>query len=254
MLRKIEYAGHHETAHRVRSLCGQVFRYAIVTGRSERDPSADLKGALTTVKATRFATITNPLEVGGLLRAIDDYSGDFLTKCALKLAALVFVRPGELRHAEWSEFDFDKQEWLIPGEKMKMKDDHIVPLSRQAMAVLPEIKPLTGNGAYVFPSMRTNRRPMSENTVNAALKRMGYTKEQMTGYGFRAMASTMLNEQGFDADWIEVQLAHAERNKVRAAYNRAKYLPQRKGMMQHWADYLESLKVGAEVVPIRKQN
>ncbi len=250
MLRRIELVGHHETAHRVRSVCGQVFRYAIVTGRAERDPSTDLKGALTAVKATSFAALTDPKEIGGLLRAIDGYSGDFVTKCALRLAPLVFVRPGELRHFEWAEIDFETNEWLIPAEKMKMNADHIVPLSEQAISILLQIKELTGKGKYVFPSVRTRLRPMSENTVNAALRRMGYTREEMTGHGFRAMASTLLNEQGFKEDWIEMQLAHSERNKVRAAYNRAKYLPQRKKMMQQWSDYLDSLRNGADVILI----
>lgn len=250
MLREIENLGYNETAHRVRSVCGQVFRYAIVTGRAERDPSQDLKGALTAVKASSFAAITDPKEIGGLLRAIYEYSGDIVTKSALKLAPLVFVRPGELRHAEWTEFSFESKEWLIPAEKMKMNTDHIIPLSKQAIAILLEIQKVTGKGKYVFPSIRSRSRPMSENTINGALRRMGYTKEEMTGHGFRAMASTLLNEQGFNEDWIEMQLAHKQRNKVRAAYNRAKYLPQRKTMMQQWADYLNSLQTGADIIPI----
>ena len=241
LLKILETKGHYETAHRVRSICSQIFRYAIVTGRAERDPAADLIGALTTVKATSFAAITKPEEITGLLRAIEDYSGDMVTQCALRLAPLVFVRPGELRHAEWSEIDLKKNEWIIPAEKMKMKSDHIVPLSKQSLVILKEINALTGDGKYVFPSIRSRSRPMSENTVNAALRRMGFTREEMTGHGFRTMASTLLNEQGYNTDWIETQLAHAERNKIRAAYNRAKYLPQRKKMMQDWADYLEKL-------------
>lgn len=254
MLRRIESMGYHETAHRVRSVCGQVFRYAIVTGRARYDPSADLKGALIAVRPTNFSALTDPKDIAGLLHAIDDYAGDFTTQCALKLAPLVFVRPGELRHAEWSEINFTKQEWLIPAEKMKMKNDHIVPLSKQAISILLEIQPITGTGIgkYIFPSVRTRLRPMSENTINASLRRMGYTREEMTGHGFRAMASTNLNEQGYHEDWIEAQLAHAKRNKVRAAYNRAKYLPQRKDMMQQWADYLDTLRKGADVIPINK--
>lgn len=254
MLRPIELVGHYETAHRVRAVCSQVFRYAIVTGRAERDPAADLIGALTAVKPKNFAALTDPKEIGGLLRAINDYKGDFVTKCALRLAPLVFVRPGELRHAEWSEIDLDKKEWLIPADKMKMNADHIVPLSDQAISVLKEIFEVTGTGVgkYVFSSVRTRLRPMSENTVNAALRRMGFTREEMTGHGFRAMASTLLNEQGFKQDWIEMQLAHAERNKVRAAYNRAKYLPQRAEMMQKWADYLDKLRDGADIIPFDK--
>lgn len=254
MMKPLELVGYNETAHRIRSVCGQVFRYAIVTGRATHDPSADLKGALTPVKKGCFAALTDPKEVGGLLRAIEEYTGDFVTKSALRLAPLVFVRPGELRRAEWSEINFKKEEWLIPAEKMKMKADHIVPLSQQAINILRETQEVTGEGAaskYVFPSVRTRTRPMSENTVNAALRRMGYTREEMTGHGFRAMASTLLNEQGFNEDWIESQLAHVQRNKVRAAYNRAKYLPQRKQMMQQWADYLDRLRIGADIIPFR---
>jgi len=254
MLQEIEKLGFHESAHRVRSVCGQVFRYAIVTGRAERDPSVDLKGALTAVSPTSFAAITDPKEIGGLLRAIYDYSGDIVTKCALRLAPLVFVRPTELRHAEWAEINFETNEWLISGEKMKMKEDHIIPLSEQAIAIITEIQAVTGKGKYLFPSVRSKARPMSENTINSALRRMGYTKEEMTGHGFRAMASTLLNEQGFAEDWIEMQLAHKQRNKVRAAYNRAKYLPQRKAMMQQWADYLDSLQTGGDVVPLFNQS
>ena len=253
MLNRIVYAGHYETAKRTRALCSQIFRYAIITGRAERDPASDLIGALPKVKVKNFATITEPKKVGELLRCIDEYNGDFKTRCALKLAPLVFVRPGELRHAEWSEIDWDKKEWLIPAEKMKMKSDHIIPLSDQALDIFREIELLTGQGKYVFPSMRTNTRPMSENTVNASLRRMGYSKEEITGHGFRAMASTLLNEQGFNEDWVEMQLAHAPRNKIRAIYNRAKYLPQRKQMMQQWADYLDMLKNGADVIPINRR-
>jgi integrase len=202
MLNRIVYAGHYETAKRVRSICSQVFRYAIITGRAERDPAGDLVGALPKVKVKNFATITEPKEIGALLRCIEEYQGDLKTRCALKLAPLVFVRPTELRHAEWSEINWDKKEWLILAEKMKMNSDHIVPLSDQAINVLMEIHPLTGKGKYIFPSVRTNSRPMSENTINASLRRMGYTKEEITGHGFRAMASTLLNEQGFNADIV----------------------------------------------------
>jgi integrase len=197
-------------------------------------------------------TITDPKKIGDLLRAIDGYEGHFVTKCALKLAPLVFVRPGELRHAEWREIDFDKHEWRIPGEKMKMRAVHIVPLSKQVLAILKELYPLTGGGKYVFPSIRSNARPMSENTVNGALRRLGYSKDEMTGHGFRSMASTLLNEQGWHRDAIERQLAHAERDNVRAAYNYAEHLPERKKMMQAWADYLDGLRNGAEIVPIKK--
>ena len=242
VLRRIESQGILETAHRAQQNCGQVFRYAIATGRAERDPSADLRGALTPAKHARMATITEPKKIGELLCAIDGYEGTPVAKCALKLAPLVFVRPGELRHAEWVEIDLDKAEWRIPAEKMKMKDPHIVPLSSQAVEVLCEILPITGKGQYVFPSVRTNSRPMSENTVLAALRRMGFTKEEMSGHGFRAMASTVLHEQGWPSDIIERQLAHAERNSIKAAYNHAQHLPERRKMMQSWADYLEKIK------------
>ncbi|MDP1845501.1 MAG: site-specific integrase, partial [Candidatus Moranbacteria bacterium] len=252
MLRKLEAQGTVETAHRVKQICGQVFRYAIATGRTDRDPAADLRGALTPAKPKRMASITDPKGAAGLLRAIDGYHGSFVTACALKLAPLVFVRPGELRQAEWSEIDLEAAEWRIPADKMKMKSPHIVPLSRQAIDILREIHQLTGNGKYVFPSLRTGSRPMSNNTVNAALRRMGFSKEEMTGHGFRSMASTLLNEQGWNRDAIERQLAHAERNKVRAAYNYAEFLPERRKMMQAWADYLDDLKAGAKIIPFRQ--
>lgn len=240
-LQRIEKRGAHETAHRIRALCGEVFRYAIATGRAERDPSADLRGALTRVKHKSMATMTDPKDVGALLRAINAYSGAFVTRCALQLAPLTFVRPGELRHAEWSEIDLDAAEWRIPAHKMKMKARHIVPLSSQAVALLSELQPFTGRGSFLFPSVRTPDRPMSENTVNAALRRMGFEKSEIVGHGFRAMASTLLHEMGWSSDVIERQLAHAERNKVKAAYNYAQHLPERRKMMQVWADYLDGL-------------
>lgn len=254
VLEKIESRGAIETAHRVKQICGQVFRYAIAAGKADRDPSADLKGALTPVKPKSMATITDPIKIGGLLRAIGNYDGQIVTICALRLAPLVFVRPGELRHAEWLEIDLDNAEWKIPDHKMKMKLPHIVPLSRQAVDILMEIKPITGDGRYVFPSLRSTARPMSNNTVNAALRRMGYSKEEMTGHGFRAMASTILHEQGWPSDVIERQLAHTEGNSVKAAYNHAKHLPERRKMMQAWADYLDALKGGAQVIPFRRAN
>ena len=185
------------------------------------------------------------------MRDIDGYRGAFVTRCALRLSPLVFLRPGELRKAEWAEIDLDKAEWRIPAARMKMDALHIVPLSTQAVAILREIQPLTGAGKYVFPGARTDTRPMSENAVLAALRRMGYTTDEMTGHGFRSMASTLLNEQGFNRDAIERQLAHAERDGVRAAYNYAEYLPERKRMMQSWADYLDGLAKGADVIPLR---
>ncbi len=211
-----------------------------------------MKGALEPVNLEHFATITEPKEIGALMRAIDSYSGSYIVRHALQLAPLVFVRPGELRHAEWTEFDLDQQQWVIPARKMKMKRKHIILLSIQAIAILKDIQQLTGHARYVFHSERTNTRPMSENTINAALRRLGYSKEQMTGHGFRSMASTRLNEQGFNVDWIELQLAHSEGNSVRAAYNYAQYLPERKQMMQWYSDYLYRLRDGAEILPFRK--
>lgn len=244
VLRRQESRGALETAHRVKAICGQVFRYAIATGRAERDPSADLKGAIASPTPKRMAAITDPRQVGGLLRAIYGYEGLLPTICALKLAPLVFVRPGELRHAEWSEIDFDDAVWRIPAEKMKKRHPHVVPLSRQSIEILKELQPLTGGGNYVFPSLRTPTRPMSNNTVLTALRRMGFPKDEMSGHGFRAMASTILHEQGWPSEIIERQLAHQERNKVKAAYNHAQHLPERRRMMQAWADYLDRLVAG----------
>ncbi|MHB1247708.1 MAG: tyrosine-type recombinase/integrase [Sulfuriferula sp.] len=251
-VRRVESRGALELAHRIREYSGQVFRYAVATGRAERDPSGDLKGALPPVKSKHHASVTDPKLIGDLMRAIKGFSGSFVTMCALQLAPLVFVRPGELRHAEWAEIDLDAAEWRIPGVKMKMKDPHIVPLSRQVIEILRTLQPLTGSGRYVFPSVRTTGRPMSENTINAALRRMGYEKHEMTGHGFRSMASTVLHEQGWPHEAIERQLAHAERNAVSAAYNYAEHLPKRRDMMQHWADYLDGLAAGAKVVNIKK--
>jgi integrase len=246
VLQRIESRGALETAHRVKQICGQIFRYAIATGRAERDPSADLRGALPPTKPKRMATITDPKQVGELLRAIDTYKGNLITKCALRLAPLVFLRPGELRKSEWQEIDIDNEVWRIPGPRMKMRDPHIVPLSPQSIAVLQEIEPLTGRDRYVFPSLISSQRPMSENTVLGALRRLGYAKEEMSGHGFRAMASTLLHEQGWPTDIIERQLAHAERNKIKAAYNHAQHLSERKRMMIAWADYLDVLKKNSE--------
>ena len=250
-LRRIETRGAIETAHRAQQNCSQVFRYAVATGRAERDPTADLRGALTPVKERHHASITDPKRVGELMRAIDGYRGSFITKCALRLAPLVFVRPGELRKAEWVEFDLDGAEWRIPAARMKAREQHIVLLSKQVVAILQELHGLTGEKEHVFPGVRTNGRAMSENTVNAALRRLGYAKDEMTGHGFRSMASTLLNEQGWHRDAIERHLAHAERNNVRAAYNFAEHLPERRKMMQAWADYLDKLALGAKVLPGR---
>lgn len=252
VLRRIESRGALETAHRAHQNCSQVFRYAVATGRAERDPSADLRGALPPAKATHHASITDPKAVGELLRAISGYGGSFIAKCALRLAPLVFVRPGELRKGEWTEIDLDGAEWRIPAERMKMRAPHVVPLSTQAVTVLRELHALTGGGRHVFPGARGNDRPMSENTVNAALRRLNYGSDQMTGHGFRSMASTMLNEAGWNRDAIERQLAHAERDEVRAAYNYAEHLPERRRMMQAWADYLSGLEAGADVIPLRR--
>lgn len=245
VVRRIESRGALETAHRALANCGQVLRYAVATGRAERDSSADLRGALPPVRQRHHATIIDPTAIGALLRAIEGYTGSLVTKCALRLAPLVFVRPGELRRAEWAEFNLDAAEWRIPAERMKMRVHHIVPLSTQAVAILRELQPLTGVSRHVFPGARTRSRPMSENTVNAALRRLGYGSDDMTGHGFRSMASTLLNEQGWHRDAIERQLAHAERNPVRAAYNFAEHLPERRKMMQAWADYLDALRSGA---------
>jgi integrase len=246
-LRRIENRGALETAHRALQNCGQVFRYAVATGRAERDPSGDLRGALPPTKQKHHASIIDPKAIGELLRAIDGYQGSLVTKCALKLSPLLFVRPGELRKAEWVEINFDNSEWRIPASRMKMREQHIVPLSLQALSILHELQALTGTGRYVFPGARTNGRPMSENTVNAALRRLGYSNDEMTGHGFRSMASTLLNEQGWNRDAIERQLAHAERDNVRAAYNYAEHLPHRKKMMQAWADYLDKLAKGVVI-------
>jgi integrase len=243
-LRRIEGRGAHETAHRALQNCARVFRYAVVTDRADRDIARDLAGALAPVVEQHHASITDPRGVGALLRAIKGYQGSVVTKCALCLAPLVFVRPGELRKAEWSEFDFGKSEWRIPAARMKMKAPHLVPLSRQAVAILSELRPLTGSGRLVFPGEIDKSRPMSDNTVLSALRRLGYATTEMTGHGFRSMASTLLNEQGWNADAIERQLAHAERNAIRAAYNYADYLPERRKMMQEWADYLDGLTLG----------
>ena len=250
-LRRIESRGALETAHRAMQNCGQVFRYAVATGRAERDPTGDLRGALPPVREKHHASIKDPKAIGALLWALDGYQGSLITKCALRLAPLLFVRPGELRKAEWTEFNLDGAEWRIPAERMKMRDQHIVPLSSQAVTILRELHALTGSRRYVFPGARTNGRPMSENTVNAGLRRLGYAKDEMTGHGFRSIASTLLNEQGWHRDAIERQLAHAERNNVRAAYNFAEHLPERRKIMQAWADYMDGLKAGAEVISIR---
>jgi len=250
---RVRDRGAVETAHRLLQAIGQVFRYAIAGGHAERNPAADLQGWLPSPVRGHYAAITDPKAIGALLRALEGYQGGFVTRCALRLAPRLMVRPGELRQAEWSEFDPDAGEWRIPASKMKGRAEHIVPLARQCVAILAELRPLTGRGRYLFPGVRSQDRPMSSNTINAALRRLGYDADTMTGHGFRAMASTLLNEMGWNADVIERQLAHAERNAVRAAYNRAQHLPERREMMQAWADYLDGLAHGADVVALRRK-
>lgn len=249
-LRRIEARGALDTAHRAQQNCGQVFRYAVATGRAERDPSGDLRGALPPATHENFASITEPAKVGELLRAIDAFKGTFVVRCALLLAPLLFVRPGELRKAEWEGFDLDKAEWRY--FVTKTKTEHSVPLASQALAILRDLHALTGHGRYVFPG-RDPQKPMSEAAVNAALRRMGYdTKTEITGHGFRAMARTILHEElHIKPEVIEHQLAHRVPDALGTAYNRTKFLKERKAMMQLWADYLDKLKAGADVIPLR---
>jgi len=251
VLRRVEARDCLDTAHRAHQNCSQVFRYAVATGQAARDPSSDLRGALPPPKRKHYATITEPAAVGALLRAIDGYKGSPEATAALRLAPLVFVRPGELRKAQWTEFDLDAAEWRIPAARMKARVQHVVPLSTQAVAILRDLAPLTARGASVFPG-RNHAKWISENTLNAALRRLGYDGDQFTAHGFRSMASTTLNEQGWHRDAIERQLAHGERDKVRAAYNYAEHLPERRRMMQAWADYLDNLRKGAKVTPIKR--
>lgn len=242
-LRRTEARGAIDTAHRVLQTCGQIFRYAIATGRAQRDPTADLRGALQQVKGKHFAAITEPKAIGPLLRALYGYQGSVTIRCALRLAPLVFVRPGELRKAEWTEIDWETASWNIPAKRMKMKEPHLVPLSHQAVEILKELQPLTGRGTYLFPSPRSNKRPMSDNAVLSALRRMGIGKDEMSCHGFRAMARTVLDEVlHVRPDYIEHQLAHAVRDPNGRAYNRTAHLPERRKMMQNWADYLEGLR------------
>jgi integrase len=245
-LRRIQRRGALETAHRARANCSQILRYAVATRRAERNPIVDLHGALPPVRSRHHASITEPAKVGELLRAIDGYRCKSISvSCALRLAPLVFTRPGELRWATWEEINLDGAEWRIPAERMKMRSPHVVPLSRQAVEIFREIHAYSGPTGYVFPSIRSFTRPISENTVNAALRRLGYTTDEMTGHGFRSIASTLLNEHGWNPDAIERQLAHGEQNGVRAAYNYAEHLPLRRQMMQAWADYLDTLRAAA---------
>ena len=251
VVRRLERRGKNETAHRSKQRVGQVIRYAIATGRAVRDPTQDLRGALAPVRVRNRPAITNPREVGELLRAIEGYRGHVSVEMAFKLAPYVFVRPGELLAAEWREIDLEQAQWRIAASRMKMRREHLVPLSTQAVALLREIHLETGAQRYVFPSPRSSTRPLSDNAITSALRRIGYTGDQMTWHGFRAMASTLLNEQGFAPDIIELQLAHVEQNDVRAAYNRALRLQERRQMMQKWADYLDGLRDRGNVVPFR---
>lgn len=249
VLRSIEATGRYESARRMRSVLGRIFRYAVATTRAERDPTGDLRGALTVPKPKHLAALTTPTRAGDLMRAIEGYTGHAITLFALRLSAHLFVRPGELRQAEWAEFDFDRSVWNIPAEKMKMRRPHRVPLSTQVTKLFEEMWDLTGTGRYCFPSFRTGQRPMSENTVNAALRALGFGQEEMTAHGFRAMAATLLNESGkFNPDAIERQLAHMENDGVRRAYTRGEYWNERVTMMQWWSDELDRPRIGAKLL------
>lgn len=252
-LKKVEASGRLETAKRLHAFAGRVFRYAVATTRARRNVAADLQGALVAPKVKHHAAIIEPKAVGELLRAIDAFSGMPTTAWALRLAPHVFLRPGELRQAEWSEIDLDAAIWRIPASRMKMKREHVVPLSTQAQAILKEAKAITGRGRYVFPGLATPNRPLSENTLNKALRRLGYGSEQMTSHGFRSTASTLLNESGkWSPDAIERALAHGDSDGVRAAYHRGAHWAERVQMAQWWSDYLDRLRIGGTVVPISK--
>jgi integrase len=248
-IRKIEAKGNLESARRTLQLASIVFRYAVATARLRSDPTRDLKGALTAPTVTHYGAITDAKRAGELLRAIDGYEGQGFAKLALQFSPHVFVRPGELRHAEWSEIDLDGALWIIPAGKMKMRKPHHVPLSRQSVVLLREVYEASGPTGYVFPSIRTRSRPMSENTINAGLRRLGYTSDEMTAHGFRAMASTLLNESGkWHPDAIERALAHGDDDKVRAAYHRGAHWKERVEMAQWWSDHLDTLRKGAEII------
>lgn len=254
MLRRIEAKGNYETARRVLQLAGRIFRYAVATARLASDPSRDLRGALTAPQPKHYGAIIEPKRVGELLRAIDGYEGQVMTKIAMQLSANVFVRPGELRHAEWGEIDLEGGLWIIPADKMKMRRPHQVPLSRQSVELLRQVHEITGPTGYVFPSIRTRTRPMSENTINAGLRRLGFGGDEMTAHGFRAMASTLLNESGkWHPDAIERALAHGDEDRVRAAYHRGAHWKERVEMAQWWSDYLDQLRKGADIVPFPDQ-
>ena len=251
-LRKMEARGALDSVQRVKQVCGQVFRYAVATGSAERDVTQDLKGALAKPTPGNFPAITEPKQAGDLMRSIFGHVGHPTTSAALKLSPMVFVRPGELRTMEWAELDLDAADWRIPGSKMKMRVDHLVPLSKQAVELLRSVHPVTGHGRYVFPSLRTGERPMSENTINAALRGMGYSKDVHTAHGFRAMARTIMDEVlGERVDLIEHQLAHTIKDANGRAYNRTAHLPARRVMVQHWADYLDKLAMGGDVIQFK---
>lgn len=251
VLRRIESRGAIETAHRIKQTCGQIFRYAIATSLATHDITVDLRGALAPVVEQHRAAITDPKEVAALMRAINGYQGGPVVRAALRFSALTFQRPGEIRKAEWPQIDLDNAIWRIPAERMKMRREHMVPLSRQAVETLREIHPLTGSGRYVFPGMRSAGKPMSENAIVAALRNLGYEQGKMTAHGFRSMASTLLHEMGWKSDVIERQLAHVEQNAIKGAYNRAEHLPERTKMIQAWADYLDGLANGGTLVHLR---
>ena len=252
VLRRIEARGAHDTAHRALGNCGQVFRYSVATGRCQRDPSSDLRGALPPVRGKHFAATTEPKQFAAILRALDGYEGMLTVQCALRIAPLLFVRPGELRSAEWKDIDLDAAQWCYTASKTKTP--HIVPLARQAVAILRELQPLTGYGRFVFPGARSNKRHMSDNAILAAMRRMGIDKTEMSGHGFRATARTILDEVlGVRPDYIEHQLAHAVRDPNGRAYNRTAHLPERRLMMQQWADYLDKLRAGADVIPFTRR-
>lgn len=255
VLRRVEVRGALDTAHRLHQNCGQIWRYAVATGRAERDITGDLRGAIPPARETHLGAITEPTEIATLLRSIREYKGSEVVRLALQLAPLVFVRPGELRQAEWTEFDIEGKLWTIPAGRMKAKRIHVVPLSEQSVAILEELKAVSGKGKYLFPSPRSFTRCLSDVAILAALRRMGYTKEEMTAHGFRAMASTNLEQLGYDVRLIELQLAHADQDQVRAAYKRETHLlrlDERKQMMQQWADYLDGLRAGAQIIPLRR--
>jgi integrase len=249
VLRKVEATGRYESARRMRSVLSRVFRYAIATARADRDMASDLRGALITPQVKHLAAITTPKEAGALMRAIEGYEGHEITALALRLSPHLFVRPGELRRAEWSEFDIATAVWSLAAEKMKMRRPHRVPLSRQVLGILNELRVLTGHGRYLFPSFRSPRQCMSENTINASLRRLGYSRDEMTAHGFRAMAATLLNEMGiWNPDAIEKQLAHLDTSMVRRAYTRGEYWDERVKLMQHWSDHLDQLRDGAKIL------